>query len=119
MFCPKCGTENTEGAVYCSKCGLSLTAGNPINKQNTEKIPNHLVMAILITLFCCIPFGIVSIIYAVKTDSAKAAGNYELATSYSNKAFNWGIWGLIHGFIACTLACILQFIAIAASDVQV
>ena len=29
---------------------------------NTQNIPNHLVWAILSTLFCCLPFGIVSIV---------------------------------------------------------
>ncbi len=24
MFCPRCGTENKEGAKYCVKCGLTL-----------------------------------------------------------------------------------------------
>jgi len=24
MFCPKCGTENLEGAKFCSKCGAEL-----------------------------------------------------------------------------------------------
>jgi len=24
MFCPKCGTENPEGAKFCSKCGAEL-----------------------------------------------------------------------------------------------
>jgi uncharacterized membrane protein len=26
MFCPKCGTENPEGAKFCSKCGAELGA---------------------------------------------------------------------------------------------
>lgn len=29
MICPKCGKENTEGTMYCSECGTSLTA--PVN----------------------------------------------------------------------------------------
>jgi len=26
MFCPKCGTENPDGAKFCSKCGAALGA---------------------------------------------------------------------------------------------
>ena len=26
MFCPKCGTENPDGAKFCSKCGTALGA---------------------------------------------------------------------------------------------
>lgn len=26
MFCPKCGTQNPDGATFCSNCGARLTA---------------------------------------------------------------------------------------------
>ncbi len=29
MFCPKCGTENTEGNKYCQKCGATLSVETP------------------------------------------------------------------------------------------
>jgi hypothetical protein len=48
-----------------------------------------LVESILATLFCCLPFGIIGIIYSVKVDSAHSAGNYELATSASRNAGTW------------------------------
>ena len=48
-------------------------------------IENHLVLAVLTTLFCCLPFGIVSIVY-----SALNARNYELAKINSQKAKYWG-----------------------------
>jgi hypothetical protein len=35
-----------------------------MNTVSQENIPNHLVWAILATLFCCLPLGIVSIVYA-------------------------------------------------------
>ena len=40
-----------------------------------EYIPNHMVWAILTTLFCCLPFGIVSIVHAARVDSLSAAGD--------------------------------------------
>jgi len=33
MFCPKCGTENPEGAKFCSKCGAEL--GAPVGGSET------------------------------------------------------------------------------------
>ena len=50
----------------------------------------HLVLAILTTLFCCLPFGIVSIVYSVQVNSALNARNYELAKINSQKAKYWG-----------------------------
>ena len=35
---------------------------------STEYVPNNLVWAILTTLFCCLPLGIVSIVHAAKVD---------------------------------------------------
>ena len=55
---------------------------------------NHLALAVLTTLFCCLPFGIVSIVYAVQVNSALAARNYELAKTNSEKAKYWGMVSL-------------------------
>ena len=52
------------------------------------------MLAILTTLFCCLPFGIVSIVYAVQVNSALAARNYELAKINSEKAKYWGMVSL-------------------------
>ena len=59
---------------------------NPAMKPNT-----NLVWAILTTLFCCLPFGIVSIVYAAKVDSLWYAGNYAEAQDASKKAGTWAI----------------------------
>ena len=49
-------------------------------------IANHLVWAILVTLFCCLPLGIVAIVYAAKVDSLAAAGQYAQAQEAADKA---------------------------------
>ena len=38
-------------------------------------VPNHLVWAILSTLFCCLPLGIVSIVFAAQVNGKLAAGD--------------------------------------------
>ncbi len=62
--------------------------------SGVPNIENHLVLAILTTLFCCLPFGIVSIVYAIQVNSALAARNYELAKINSEKAKYWGMVSL-------------------------
>ncbi len=67
------------------------------NQNATSSVPNienHLALAILTQLFCCLPFGIVSIVYAVQVNSALAARNYELAKINSEKAKYWGMVSL-------------------------
>ena len=41
----------------------------------TPQVPNNLVWAILSTLFCCLPAGIVSIVYAAQVNGKLAAGD--------------------------------------------
>ena len=65
-----------------------------MNTVSQENIPNHLVWAILATLFCCLPLGIVSIVYAAKVDGLRLAGNLEGAREMSHKAKMWAIWSM-------------------------
>lgn len=49
------------------------------------QIPNHLVWAILATLFCCLPGGIVSIVYAAQVNGKIAAGDLAGARDSSDR----------------------------------
>ncbi len=53
------------------------------------QVPNHLVWAILATLFCCLPAGIVAIVYAAQVDGKLASGDYAGAVEASNNASMW------------------------------
>ena len=52
----------------------------------TANIPNYLIPAILATLFCCLPVGVVSIIFATQVNSKLEAGDVAGATEASRKA---------------------------------
>ena len=54
-------------------------------------VPNYLVWAILTTLFCCLPLGVVSIVYASQVDGRRAAGDLPGAYSASRKAGWWAV----------------------------
>jgi len=59
--------------------------------HSTLFVPNHLVWAILSTLFCCLPLGVVSIVYAAQVDGRRAAGDIAGAQASSRKAMGWAI----------------------------
>jgi heme/copper-type cytochrome/quinol oxidase subunit 2 len=63
--------------------------------SSQEYVPNHLVWAILTTLFCCLPLGIVSIVYAAQVDGKRAAGDLPGAWEASRKAKLWAIWSAV------------------------
>jgi ABC-type arginine/histidine transport system permease subunit len=54
-----------------------------------ETIPNYLVQSILVTLCCCLPFGIVAIIFAAQVNSKLAAGDVAGAREASGNAKRW------------------------------
>ncbi len=55
--------------------------------NTTPKKPdNYLVWAILSTLLCCMPFGIVAIIKATQVDTYWANGNYDEAYAAADSA---------------------------------
>lgn len=64
-----------------------------------EKVPNNLVLAILATVLCCMPFGIVSIIYAAQVDNLASRGEMAKARDSAEKAKGWAIASAICGFI--------------------
>ena len=102
MYCPNCGTESDEAARFCRSCGQSLSSDPvpdggarqrvPVESHSYEEpphVPNRLVWAILVTIFCCIPFGIVSIVYAAKVNGMVTRGNIGDARQASKKAKTW------------------------------
>ena len=62
-------------------------------------IPNYLPWAIAVTLCCCLPGGIVSIVYANKANSAKAMGDLRAAQEAANQAKTWLIVAVVGGLL--------------------
>ena len=76
--------------------------------QSTHQAPppNYLVWAIVTTILCCLPFGIVSIVYAAQVNSKWQMGDYEGAKLSSKNAKIWawvafavGIAGILISFL--------------------
>lgn len=56
-----------------------------------------LIESILVTIFCCLPFGIVGVIYAARVDSKFAQGDYVGADQASKEAGRWTQIGFFLG----------------------
>jgi hypothetical protein len=68
---------------------------------------SHLVPAIGVTLFCCLPFGIPALIFAAQTDGLIKGGDMESAYETSAKAKQWCIISLICGIVFHALFTIM------------
>lgn len=103
--------------------------GQPMRPQYPSKEPSfapggydrppsrpdtYLVWAILTTLFCCLPFGIVSIVYASQVNSYYNNGQYDSAIDASRKAKKWAMWSALSSIIIAVLYILFYVILGAA-----
>ena len=83
-------------------------------KENRICPETHLTKAIIVTVFCCLPFGIASIMFASKVASCFAIGNYQEAMEKSKEANKWANIGIIAGliyyiiYIVIILVCVIN-----------
>lgn len=80
------------------------------NNHSTNYPPkNWLVESILVTIFCCLPFGIVGIVFASQVNSKFAAGDYTGALQTSKDAGKWTKIGFWIGLVVLILYVIAIF----------
>lgn len=124
MYCQKCGHENSDKALQCAACSEILvpmsqpSAPPPAPpyapaRPHVVGPPNNLVWAILATLLCCLPTGIVAIIYAAQVDSKFAAGDVAGAQFSSEQAMKWSwisaalVLALVVGYFALVMLAVI------------
>ncbi len=66
-----------------------------------------LVESILVTVLCCIPFGIVGIINATKVESCYINKQYDLAQQHSDNAKKWTLWGFFSSIVIFVIYIII------------
>jgi hypothetical protein len=76
-----------------------------------NKPRSNLGMAIAVTLLCCLPFGIVAIVYAAQVDSKWNLGDWHGAERASRSAKNWAMAGVVCGIV---LTVVYALIVVAA-----
>ena len=134
MNCPNCGTSNLDNATICVNCGRPLSGAASVPPPPptpppqsasytpppprpsyggappppTGQIPNYLIQSILVTICCCLPLGIVAIVFAAQVNSKLAQGDWAGAQEASNKAkmFCWIAFGV--GIVVGILSLILN-----------
>lgn len=72
---------------------------------------SYLVESILVTIFCCLPFGIVGIVNAANVNGRHGAGDIEGAQRASDEARKWMRWGFIIGLVANVLSFLWVILA--------
>lgn len=81
-------------------------------KQKEVSTPpdNYLVWAVLSTVLCCMPLGIVSIIKSSDVNKKWAMGDYEGAQKASRDAKKYAIYGAVSGVVVLIIYFILAIV---------
>ena len=87
---------------------------NILNDQQPPK--TWLVESILVTILCCLPFGIAGIVNAAKVESQFNAGNYEGARKASANAKKWTIVSFAVGLGGAIIYGIIMVLGFAGSQ---
>lgn len=86
---------------------------NSMENLNNQKPPKTwLVESILVTLFCCLPFGIAGIVNASKVESRFYAGDFVGANRASEEAKKWTT---VSFWIGLAIVVIYLIVVIAAA----
>ncbi len=83
--------------------------------QQMPKPDNNMVMAILCTICCCLPLGIVGIVKASKVNSFYIAGMYAEAVKAADDAKKWSLIGIIAGAVINAIYLICYIVAGASA----
>lgn len=82
---------------------IYLMEQNLQEQQLTSPTPmkpdNNMVLAIVCTVCCCLPLGIVGIIKASKVNGLYLAKQYEAAALAAQEAKKWSIIGIVVGLV--------------------
>ena len=122
---PDCARELSDKATACPHWGVviySTSDGNQNSQSNQMNSPQQevqppvcpktwLVESILVTLLCCLPFGIVGIVYSSKVSSKFDAKLYDEAKRASDEAGKWTKIGFFCGIGICVIYFIVMLLA--------
>ena len=111
MYCTSCGVARADNATVCTNCGERIRRFPPRPQVN-----NYLVQAVLTSFCCCMPVGVVAIIYAAQVNSKLHAGDTAGAQAASKNAKMWCWIALGAGALAWLAYVAFMGITFASSN---
>lgn len=90
------------------------TPTTPVSAPPALPPKNWLVESILVTILCCLPFGIVGIIHATKVESLWNTGQRDAAVKASQDAGKWVKIGFFTGLAVWSLYFLLMIFGVIA-----
>lgn len=95
--------------VTKNESGTKEKNGHKLGQLSNELPPKSwLTRAVFVALFCCLPFGVAGIIYAVRSEACFKTGDIEGAKKASKQASQWTITGLVMGIILALIYLVVH-----------
>ncbi|MBO7568941.1 MAG: CD225/dispanin family protein [Bacteroidaceae bacterium] len=107
---PVAAPQSTPQSVVYVQTNSAGTSQPAMPKPGT-----NMALAVLTTVLCCLPLGIVAIVYASKVDGLYFAGDYASALSASKNARTWAIIGIVSSIIISGLYLLIYGAAVIAA----
>lgn len=102
-------------AINLPELSAVLLPEGSVSPSGVVKPKDYLVESILVTLFCCMIFGILGIVYSVQANSAFSSGNISAANEFSAKAKQWVTYGFWCGIAVVGIYAILALMGALSS----
>ena len=102
-------------AINLPELSVVLLPEGSVSPSGVVKPKDYLVESILVTLFCCMVFGILGIVYSVQANSAFSSGNITAANEFSAKAKQWVTYGFWCGIAVVGVYAILALMGALSS----
>ncbi len=81
-------------------------------------VPDYLPWAVLATLFCCLPFGVVAIVYAVQANSRRGQGDGAGALVAARNAKTWTWVSFWVGLAVLVIYLLIGAVLVATGSVD-
>lgn len=80
--------------------------------QGPQGVPpdNNLVWAILCTVLCCLPLGIVAIVKSTQVSNLWAQGQFQAAQQAADDAKKFAMWGAIAGLVVGVIWAVIAVV---------
>ena len=102
-------------AINLPELSAVLLPEGSVSSSGVVKPKDYLVESILVTLFCCMIFGILGIVYSVQANSAFSSGNITAANEFSAKAKQWVTYGFWCGIAVVAIYALLALMGALSS----
>ncbi len=140
MFCSKCGNNNNNFNLWCTRCGQRLentddnteniaeikpecTTEIPIpvdvqKEKKPNKIKDYMVWSITMAVLGSIAFGIAAVIFSGLTQTELAAGSFEKAKNYSDRAKFFCLISLSIAIVKVLFIALFVIISVAMASMR-